>query len=153
MEIRQLRSDDHDAWFRLRSLLWPETSPDELEREQREIISDLERNSVLLASLPHGELIGFVEVSIRDWAEGCSTRPVGYIEGWLVRPEYRRRQVGRRLIETAEQWALSGGCREMGSDAELGNEVSRLAHQSLGYEEVAQLICFAKKLGQSNTDA
>jgi hypothetical protein len=36
----------------------------------------------------------------------------------------------------------------MGSDAELWNETSRLAHQALGYSEATRLVCFSKKLGE-----
>src|SRR5262245_57432926 len=98
VEIRGLRPDEHHTWLRLRELLWPETSREELAREQEEILADLERKSVLVATSPDGELVGFVEVALRDWAEGCCTRPVGYIEGWYVEPGHRRSGVGRKLV-------------------------------------------------------
>lgn len=101
---------------------------------------------MLVAASDNGNLVGFVEVSLRDWAEGCSTRPVGYIEAWYVNPSYRRTGIGRRLIEAAERWARSRGCTEMGSDAELGNEVSHCAHAALGYSEVVRLVLFCKRL-------
>jgi uncharacterized protein (TIGR02246 family) len=50
---------------------------------------------VLLAEDAAG-ILGFAEVSIRPYAEGCSTDRVGYLEGWFVRPEARRRGVGRQ---------------------------------------------------------
>ncbi len=146
MEIRELRPDERRSWLRLRELLWPETSRAELAGEVEEILADPERNSVLVAASPGGELVGFVEVALRDWAEGCSTRPVGYIEAWYVEPEHRRSGLGRWLIEAAEHWALSRGCTEIGSDAELGNEVSARAHRALGYAEVTRLVLFSKKL-------
>jgi aminoglycoside 6'-N-acetyltransferase I len=31
-----------------------------------------------------GGLCGFIEVSLRNYAEGCMTSPVAYIEGWYV---------------------------------------------------------------------
>lgn len=148
MEIRELRSDEHEAWLRLRELLWPETAREELTSELQEILADPGRNSVLVAASPGGELIGFVEVALRDWAEGCSTRPVGYIEGWYVAPEHRRSGVGRQLIEAAERWAASRGCTEMGSDAELPNEVSQRAHLALGYSEVTRVVLFSRRLGR-----
>jgi aminoglycoside 6'-N-acetyltransferase I len=146
VEIRTLRPDEHDAWLRLRERLWPDTAREELERELEEILSDAGRNSVLVAASPAGGLVGFVEVALRDWAEGCATRPVGYIEGWYVEPGHRLSGVGRRLIEAAERWARSRGCTEMGSDADLGNEVSSGAHRALGYAEVARLVLFSKRL-------
>jgi aminoglycoside 6'-N-acetyltransferase I len=71
---------------------------------------------------------------------------VGYIEAWYVKPEHRRSGIGRRLIEAAEQWTLSRGCTEMGSDAELHNEVSHAAHRALGFVEGIRVVQFSKKL-------
>ncbi len=146
MVIRELCPDESKLWLRLRERLWPDAPKDELEREQEEILSDPSRNVVLVSETPTGQLAGFVELRIRDWAEGCETRTVGYIEGWYVEPEYRRAGVGRLLIGAAERWAFDRGCNEMGSDAELNNEISHRAHRALGYEEVARLVCFSKKL-------
>lgn len=146
MEIRPIHAEEHAAWLALRQLLWPDNSPEELIQEQAEILNDPQRNTVLVAAQPSGELTGFIEVSLRDWAEGCSTRPVGYIEGWYVAAAQRRLGLGRQLVEAAEAWALSKGCTEMGSDAEEWNEVSHQAHRALGYREIMRLVCFSKKL-------
>ena len=146
VEIRKIRSEEHNAWLALRQLLWPDHPMDELKREQRQLLAESNRNSVRVAAPPSGELVGFVEVSLRDWAEGCASQPVGYIEGWYVQPAHRRAGVGRQLIQAAENWALSQGCTEMGSDAELWNEVSQLTHHALGYSEATRLVCFSKKL-------
>jgi len=146
VDIRYVRPNEHDAWLHLRELLWPDHPREELQREQQRLLEDSNRNSVFIAALPAGEMVGFVEVSLRDWAEGCTTEPVGYIEGWYVQPTHRRSGVGRQLIEAAEHWATSRGCTEMGSDVELWNEVSQMAHHALGYSEATRLVCYAKKL-------
>jgi aminoglycoside 6'-N-acetyltransferase I len=151
--IRNVRPDQHDAWLLLRGLLWPDHPREELQREQEQILGAPHRNSVLVAALPNEELIGFVEVSLRDWAEGCTTGPVGYIEGWYVQLAHRRSGVGRKLIEAAEGWAISHNCTEMASDAELWNDVSQLAHEALGYSEATRLVCFSKTLGKRKADA
>jgi len=146
VEIGELGPHEHDAWLRLRELLWPDHGKDELSLERREILANPDRNAVFVARSESGELVGFVEAALRDWAEGCRTRPVGYVEGWYVVPEHRRRGVGRRLVEVAERWAVSRGCTEVGSDAELANTLSHRAHAALGYDEVGRVVAFAKKL-------
>jgi aminoglycoside 6'-N-acetyltransferase I len=153
MDIRPLNSHEHEQWLDLRLQLWPELTRAQLERDQLRLLRDASHNSVLVAALPGGRLLGFIEVSIRDWAEGCSTEPVGYIEGWFVEEEYRRSGTGRKLAEAAEAWALAKGCSEMGSDAELWNEVSHIAHQALGYTEATRLVCFSKRLGATKAGA
>jgi aminoglycoside 6'-N-acetyltransferase I len=146
IEISELGPADHDAWLRLRMRLWPEETKEELADGRRWILGDPHRNAVFVARLPDGELAGFLEAALRDWAEGCSTRPVGYIEGWYVEPERRKHGVGRRLVEAAETWARSRGCTEMGSDAHVSNTLSHRAHAALGYEEVERVVSFAKRL-------
>ena len=91
-------------------------------------------------------LVGFAELSRRLYAEGCETSPVGFLEGWYVAPDYRRRSVGAALVQAAEGWARSMGCREFASDAPAENQVSAAAQLALGFEEVAVLRCFRKTL-------
>ena len=146
VEIGELGFSERAAWHRLRASLWPEIPKDELDPEEDLILGDPRRNAVFVARTANGGLVGFVEAALRDWAEGCRTRPVGYVEGWYVGPEHRRQGVGRRLIEAAEQWARSRGCTEMGSDAEIANTLSHRAHAALGYEEVERVVSFAKRL-------
>lgn len=148
MEIRALLPADREPWRRLRQLLWPDLDDEENLRDQAEILEDLAHNAVFVAASPGGELAGFVEASLRKWAEGCSTSPVGYVEGWYVQPAHRRARVGAQLIEAAEDWARAQGCTEMGSDAEDWNEISHAAHRALGYIEATRLVCFAKQLGE-----
>jgi aminoglycoside 6'-N-acetyltransferase I len=146
MEIRPFRPEEYDTWLHFRDLLWPDSDLDELKAEQEEILEEADRQIALVAVTPDDELTGFIEVSLRKWADGCSTHPVGYIEAWFVAEPYRRTGVGRQLVEAAEAWAMSKGCTEMGSDAETWNEVSFQAHTALGYKDVMRLVCFAKKL-------
>lgn len=100
---------------------------------------------VLLAETD-GQVVGFLEASLRDYAEGCETSPVSYLEGWFVAEPYRRRGVGAALVRAAEDWARSQGCTEMASDAELHNLDSHRAHEALGYEEVERVVVFRKTL-------
>ncbi|PYO48007.1 MAG: AAC(6')-I family aminoglycoside N-acetyltransferase, partial [Gemmatimonadetes bacterium] len=90
--------------------------------------------------------LGFAELSIRNYAEECVTDRVGYLEGWYVAPEARRRGIGRALVAAAEEWARQSGCIEFGSDALIDNQVSAAAHRALGFVETVQIRCFRKDL-------
>ncbi len=143
MNIRPLQTQDLPAYFQLRTALWPDSDAD-FEREVSEIL-----NSDHLASFiaeQDGALVGFVEVSLRAYAEGCDSSPVGYLEGWYVAPEHRKTGLGRRLVQAAEDWARAQGCTEMASDSELSNTQSQQAHARLGYQEVERMVCFRKSL-------
>jgi aminoglycoside 6'-N-acetyltransferase I len=130
----------------MRKALWDDCPDEEQVREIEEVPGN-DALEVFFAERPGGGLCGFLEASIRPWADGCETRPVGYIEGWYVDPDMRRCGVGRALVEAAEAWARSRGCRQMASDAELWNEISHQAHGALGYEETGRLVLFKKDLG------
>src|SRR4051812_13856133 len=145
MLVRNANAGDRAEWLRMRRVLWPECPDDEQVREIDEILTAGSEH-VFLAERPEGGLCGFLEAAIRPWANGCDSRPVGYIEGWYVDPDARRRGVGRALVEAAEAWAQSKGCRQMASDAEPWNEVSQRAHARVGYNETHRLVLFKKDL-------
>lgn len=144
--IRCYRDGDRAEWLRMRRALWDDCPDDQ---QVREIDENLESDTeaVFFVERPGGGLCGFVEAAIRPWAIGCEARPVGYIEGWYVDEDVRRQGVGRALVEAAEAWARSKGCRQMASDAELWNSISHQAHGALGYNEVSRLVLFKKDLG------
>lgn len=90
-----------------------------IEREQANILQDPERNAVFGAATTGSTLVGFIEVAVRDWVDDCEMEHAGYIEAWYVLPEHQRQGIGRLLVEAVEAEAVSRGCSEMGSDAEL----------------------------------
>lgn len=154
IEVRRPQADDRAEWTRMRTALWPEHT---VESHAEEVTGFLTGNhsgwlaglhavAVFVAVRPAGGLCGFVEASVRPMADGCTTHPVGYVEGWYVDPDMRRKGVGRRLVAAAEAWAVSQGCREMASDAYLANRTSIAAHQALGFEDAAPTVRFRKWL-------
>jgi aminoglycoside 6'-N-acetyltransferase I len=143
--IRGPREDDRPEWLRMRLVLWDDCPVDEQEREMDEYLRD-ERNQVMLAERPEGGLCGFIETSIHPWAVGCNHHPVAYIEAWYVDANRRRQGIGRALVQAAEAWAQSHGCRQIASDTQLENLVSQRAHRALGYEETYRLVYFKKDL-------
>jgi aminoglycoside 6'-N-acetyltransferase I len=145
MDIRPVQPSDRDDWFRMRDRLWP-GSPDDHTQEIDAFFSNPQDGVTFVVERPDGGLCGFIEISLRNYAESCRTSPVPYIEGWYVDEDMRRRKLGSRLIQAAEDWARSKGFREMASDTQLENEVSQQAHEALRYEEVERIVCFRKEL-------
>jgi aminoglycoside 6'-N-acetyltransferase I len=141
--IREALPSDRREIATLRHALWPE-SP--IEEHSREPVSTLPVVT-FVALDEHGSQIGFLDAGLRSHADGCDTaKPVGYVEGWFVREEFRNRGVGRELISAAEDWARGQGCIEMASDALIDNDGSQQAHQALGYEVVDRCVHYRKAL-------
>ena len=145
LTIRPARATDIDALARLRHALWPDGSEADHRRDLERFFASPESAANLVAEDESG-LLGFAELSIRPYAEGCESGRVGFLEGWYVRPQARRRGIGRQLVAAGEQWARSVGCTEMGSDAEANNALGAAAHRALGFEDVGLIRCFRKDL-------
>jgi aminoglycoside 6'-N-acetyltransferase I len=147
MRVRPVGPGDLRAWCRMRTCLWPAEPEGDLLREARAYVGGAGPLSVVfLCEAAPGQALGMIELSLRSYAEGCSSVPVPYVEGWYVVPEARRLGVGRALIAAAEEWARERGYTEIASDAVLDNRESERAHLALGFEEVERAIHFRKEL-------
>jgi len=140
------RADEAD-WLKMRADLWP-GSRDEHAQQIARFFEGQAREplAVLIARDGGSRALGFAELSIHPYAEGCSTDHVGYLEGWYVAPEARKRGVGRALVAAAEEWARAQGCSEFASDSEADNEESIAAHLALGFVDRGLVRCFSKTL-------
>lgn len=121
MRIRPATAADRDEWARMRQAVYGDT----VEAQAADVDALL---------------------SLRAWAEGCITSPVGYLEGIWVEERARRSGVAGRLVNAAEDWARNRGCTEMASDAALDNHTSLEVHRALGFEEVERAVLFRKDL-------
>jgi aminoglycoside 6'-N-acetyltransferase I len=149
VRVRAAVPGDAPAWARMRAALWPDADADELLAETaRHFAGGLRHlEHVLVAVDGDGAVVGFAELNLRPYAEGCTSDRVAFLEGWYVAPEWRRRGVGAALVATAEAWARGLGCTEFGSDAVHDNDTARRAHAALGFEEVEVIRCFRKRIG------
>jgi aminoglycoside 6'-N-acetyltransferase I len=142
-------SDGFEAdWLALRLALWPE----ENEEGHRRGMADARRRGhlVLLARDLEGTL-GFIEASVRkDYVNGTSGSPVGFLEGLYVVPQSRRRGVARALVERAIAWAREHGCTELASDSLLDNLEAQAVHRAIGFEESERVVYFRRDIRKSN---
>lgn len=129
----------------MRQGLWPDAPLEFLDYDLDQRLAD--PDYVVFVALDEADKrVGFIETDLRDYAEGCETSPVGYIEAWYVEEYLRGQKLGRDLVLAGEQWAREKGCVEMASDTWLDNTASIAAHLRLGYTEAERLVHFAKRL-------
>jgi aminoglycoside 6'-N-acetyltransferase I len=142
LRIRAFQPADRGELLRMAKLLWPEQPAAEVESD----VAAWDPANVLVAERHGSGLVGFVQLGERAYAEGCWTSPVGYVEGWFVDTDVRRRGIGRALIAAALDWCRSRGYTELASDAQIGNETSIRAHLALGYQLVERIVCFRREV-------
>ncbi|HEY3920105.1 MAG TPA: GNAT family N-acetyltransferase [Stellaceae bacterium] len=143
--IRELRASDRAAWAAMRAALWPE---EDAAAHGAAIDTLLRRENAwsFVAETAEGQPLGFAEVAIRPYANGCESQPIAFLEGiWIDAPS-RRHGIGRRLIDHVEAFLLAHGFRELGSDTPLDNLASQDAHRSWGFDETERVIYFRRRL-------
>jgi aminoglycoside 6'-N-acetyltransferase I len=118
MRNRPLEASDIARWIELRAKLWPDQPLAELYEEGRAALTLEPSALVVFVAEENGVLVGFLELGLRSYGEGCTSSPVPYVEGWYVEADWRRRGVGGALMHAAEEWSRARGHTELGSDTE-----------------------------------
>jgi aminoglycoside 6'-N-acetyltransferase I len=145
MLVERVTASGLEDWVALRQALWPWS-----EAEHRaEAAAALENPDAMavLARDENGSAMGFAETTLRrDYVNGCTSSPVGFLEGIYVKPDCRRRGVARALTEAVEDWTRAQGCSDLASDAFLDNAASHRMHGALGFAETERVVYFRKAL-------
>lgn len=121
---------------------------------------DARNQPVWVAESDNGKLAGILEASVRNYADGAGRTNVGYLEGWYVRPPFRKKGVGKALVRAAEEWArgraTSTWARTPGSSTKpaTGRTHSKAKAKmptsgqalAMGYREVGRDVHYIKRL-------
>ena len=143
--VQEATAQEAKAAAELALLLWPDNELETFIQEMAALL--VQPDAKVFLAYDGKEAIGFAQCQLRrDYVEGTSTSPVGYLEGLYVKEPFRRQGVARELTRACEEWAKVKGCREFASDCELENEESVQMHAKLGFQEVNRIVCFTKKL-------
>lgn len=143
IKIRKANENDLPLWASMRKQLWPQASFDELKNDQHLLKTE---NFVCYFAELSSQVIGFVEVTLRPYVNGCDTSPVAFIEGIWVDETMQKQGVGRLLVQKAEEWAKSLAIKELASDTRIESGHSIHAHKAWGFEETERVVYFKKDL-------
>ena len=143
--IREMGAPDRAVWADMRAALWPEeTSQDHVEGIERVLGSGHAWG--LVAETRDGAAVGFAEVAIRPYANGCDSQPVAFLEGIWVNSELRRRGIGAGLIKHVEAFLVARGFCELGSDTQIDNRAAQAAHLGWKFSQTERVVYFRKCL-------
>lgn len=146
--VRPAEPRDLESWAAMRNALWPDATRDILRAGLTQFFEGKSPfiTAAFIAESDDNSPLGFIELNLRPYAEGCESSPVPHIEGWYVIPTARQSGIGTQLMRAAETWAIEHGFNELTSDTTEHYPLSLRAHTSNGFEEVERLITFRKKL-------
>lgn len=142
--IREIRKSDREMWLGMYRQLWSKFSDAALSAEMDRIFKSSKRSAYV--ALVNDEPAGFTEYALRDYANGCNSQPVPFLEGIWVDESYRGQGIAKSLVHYLETKARMAGFTEFGSDVELDNYPSQLMHERLGFEQTEKVIFYRKVL-------
>ena len=143
--IRNASKNDVRTIAELAILMWEDNTVDGLVDDFSEMLS--KDDAQLFLAYENDNPVGFAQCQLRyDYVEGTETTPVGYLEGILVKENYRNKGYAKELLNRCEMWAKEKGCKEFASDCEIDNDSSFRFHKAMNFTEANRIICFTKKL-------
>jgi aminoglycoside 6'-N-acetyltransferase I len=143
MNIIQATKNELKDWAKLSVMLFPHLTFEEAFNECKAWL--LNKNEQGLLYQENGKIIGFMNLSIRnDYVNGTEASPVVFVEALYILPEHRKKGIGRKFIEYAENFAKQRGISQIASDCLIENASSEAFHKSCGFIEKERVICFAK---------
>lgn len=148
--IRKATSEDYaafcylmnelDAWHRdnLPHIFQKPNGPAREEVYYRGLPND--ENIGLFVAEVDGELVGFVHTIIKNTPDFpiFIPRRFAIIDGIAVRSDFKGRGVGKRLMDTAHEWALAEGATAVELNVYEFNEPAIAFYQKLGYETLSR---------------
>lgn len=114
-----------------------------------QILNRLERvdsrsdHAVFVIEVPDGSIVGWVHAYLR-WLliSGLSAE----IGGIVIRETYRRRGLGRKLLQHIEKWADSHGCETVALYSGMQRDTAHLFYPSTGYKRIKSSWKYEKEI-------
>lgn len=100
-------------------------------------------DAIYVAEAPDGQVVGMVHVRVYDTPSNAPLsvqRRRGHVEDIVVDECYRRRGVGRALMERAVVWCREQGVSQLLLTVWAGNQEAETFYRRLGYGSVSQVL-------------
>ena len=145
MTITPVRRDQFDTWRELRELVFTDLELAFHDEEMEWLFASKDAGCFLMFA-EDGEVIGLLELTLRNFVDGCIGGPVGYIDAIFIQPHHRGRGHGERLITFAFHWFGERGCKHVATDAEIDNVGAQEFHRRMGFTERWRIVGFTRSL-------
>ena len=143
LTCKKITKEDYQATSELRHKLWPQ---DDVAAHLADITSSFSTTHCGFIAKDGAKAVGFLEISLRPYVNGCLYRPVAFIEGLYLLPSYDEDAARDLLIAASEAWAKEQKVKEIASDAYLENQKSQDELVRMGFIPTEKIVYFRKKL-------
>jgi ribosomal protein S18 acetylase RimI-like enzyme len=94
--------------------------------------------------------VGWIHVLVSEYVEADAFVVIG---GLVVDREYRNQGIGRRLLTTAEEWAVQHGCSVVRLSSSVQRTEAHAFYEGAGYTKLKTQYSFAKAVGAVDPEA
>ena len=117
MIIKQALPGEENDVAALALKMWPEHEADELRRLFAALLKA--PDAAVFVAWEDGVAVGFAQTQLRrDYVEGTSESPVGYLEGIYVEEKFRGRGIARSYWQNVKTGAETGDVRNLRATAD-----------------------------------
>jgi GNAT superfamily N-acetyltransferase len=142
IRIRKARRDDATRIAQLSGELGYPASAEEIGARLRQL-TPAAKHAVFVAESPDAGLIGWVHVSMSHLLESDTRAEVN---GLIVAEGQRSAGAGAKLLQAAEEWARTRGCKDMNVRSNVIRERAHKFYEAHGYEQYKTQKAFRKLL-------
>lgn len=141
--IRSAEPADAEALAHLTGQLGYPVSAEEAAGRLRQLQTHPEWQAALVAVLPEGQVVGWVQVYRVIFLGGAPFTEIG---GLVVDERQRRQGIGRALVQAAEDWARQHGTNDVSVRSNILREGAHAFYRRLGYRLIKTQHTFHKEL-------
>jgi len=143
IEVRDLKIDDIDGLVNLLGQLWPNKSIDK--KAVKRVIEKglINGHQIYICATTDDEnLVGFCSLTIKNnlWLSAN----LGNVDELVVDSEYRRRGIGKLLMNEIEKIAQNHNCKRIELDSAFHRTIAHDFYMGIGFEKRAYL--FSKEI-------
>lgn len=134
---RMESEEEQQKYIRVRNECFPE-APVELEEWQYFMQSPYWSVGTTFAAFDRGELVGNVAVFWNEAENQSTGNHIGFTENIFVHPQWRGKNIARRLIHAALEYLKQHGLDEAHLEVRAKNEGALRLYRDLGYEVIRE---------------
>ena len=140
IKIRKVSIDDVDAIVSLSKELGYEPQRSEIENKIHKFELSL-AEEVFVAE--HEKVVGWMHIS---HVEPLESNPFVEIRGIVVTQDYRKKGIGTKLIQRAEEWAKEKNCKKIRVRTNVKREETRKYYRNLNFISKKTQEVFEKEI-------